>query len=141
MDSSQHVGYMIKCIGDKMNARTNRRLKKFGLTMSQFCALAYIFGHNGVSTQKDIEKYFDISHPTVVGVVAKLEKNGYLTSSVGKEDHRFKVLTLTEKGHQIGAQLLDELAHYETVLTADLSPSQTMALREALCIIYKNLED
>ncbi len=141
MDLSKHVGYMIKCIGDKMNARTTRRLKKFGLTMSQFCALSYIYEHGGVSTQKDIEKYFDISHPTVVGVVAKLEQNGYLTCSVGKEDHRFKVLTLTEKGKEIGQKLLEELAYYQNVLTADLSPSQIEALREALAIVYKNLED
>ena len=61
------VGYLIKRINDKLAARADAELKQFNLTMSQCRVFLYLSSRDGQATQKEIETFLDVAHPTGLG--------------------------------------------------------------------------
>ena len=94
------VGYLIKSINDKLAARADAELKQFNLTMSQCRVFLYLSSRGGQATQKEIETFLDVAHPTVVGLVSRMEQNGYVTCWPC-EDGRNKYVKLTPQAEAI----------------------------------------
>ena len=63
------VGYLIKRINDKLAVRADAELKQYHLTMSQGRVFLYLSSRGGQATQKEIETFLGVAHPTVVGIV------------------------------------------------------------------------
>ena len=74
----QTVGYLMKQIIDKHKVSVDASFKSLNLTLSQARVLKYISDKGGRVAQKSIEDHLGVSHPTVVGIVSRMEKNGYL---------------------------------------------------------------
>ena len=72
------IGYYIKRINDKLKAGFDAYLCDVDLTSSQARVIEYVYWNGGMVTQKEIEVFLDVAHPTVVGIVNRLEKKGYL---------------------------------------------------------------
>ena len=94
------LGYLIKQISDKMRANADAAFRKHGLTYSQVHVLSFVQACGGSATQKEIEIYLDVSHPTIVGLVSRLEKAGFVTSHVDENNRRNKIVCVTEKAQQ-----------------------------------------
>ena len=73
------VGYLIKRIHDKLAVRADAELKQYHLTMSQGRVFLYLSSRGGQATQKEIETFLGVAHPTVVGLVSRMEQSGYVT--------------------------------------------------------------
>ena len=73
------VGYLIKRINDKLAVRADAELKQYHLTMSQGRVFLYLSSRGGQATQKEIETFLGVAHPTVVGLVSRMEQSGYVT--------------------------------------------------------------
>ena len=85
------LGYLIKQISDKMRANADAVFRKHGLTYSQVHVLSFVQACGGSATQKEIEIYLDVSHPTIVGLVSRLEKSGFVTSHVDENNRETKL--------------------------------------------------
>ena len=94
------LGYLIKQIRDKMRANADAVFRKHGLTYSQVHVLSFVQACGGSATQKEIEIYLDVSHPTIVGLVSRLEKSGFVTSHVDENNRRNKIVCVTKKAQQ-----------------------------------------
>ncbi|MCH5273281.1 MAG: MarR family transcriptional regulator [Lachnospiraceae bacterium] len=136
----QSIGYLMKQITDKMKAAADTDLKKKNLTLSQVRVLEYVSGKGGTVTQKSIEDYLSVSHPTVVGIVSRMEKNGYLVCYVDKDDKRNKVVELTEQASHMAHEVQDEIGLREEKLLQGLTEEEAESLSRMLNIIYKNLD-
>ena len=82
----------------------------------------------------------NVAHPTVVGIVSRLEKNGFLKCYVDEADKRNKIVCLTEKAIAVGVQMNAEIEMNEKKLLNNLSDDDINSLRRILKTIYKNLE-
>lgn len=134
------VGYLIKQITDKLKVSVDASLKTRNLTLAQARVLEYISDKGGKVTQKAIEEYLDVSHPTVVGIVTRMEKNGYLVCYVDREDKRNKIVELTEQAVRISHEIQGErIAQEEKILTG-LTEEDIENLRRMLSVIRKNVE-
>lgn len=91
------TGVYFKLITDKLHAKADADLKAHGLTMTQSRVLRFLSDSGGEATQKEIEDFLSVSHPTVVGIVSRLEQNGFITFHPDSADKRNKVVVLTEK--------------------------------------------
>ena len=136
----QPVGYMLKQITDKIKASADVNLKKHNLTLSQTRVLQYIAKHGGTVTQKSIEDYLQVAHPTVVGIVTRMERNDFLDCYFEENDKRVKIVSLTKKAMQISKVLESEIAAQEQILTKGLSENDMDHLYHALQIILKNVD-
>ena len=133
------IGYLIKNINDKMKVNADADLKRYNLTLTQSRVLAYLGSCGGQTTQKDIEVYLEVSHPTVVGVVSRMEQNGYVTSWQS-EDRRNKNVKLTPKAEAIDEDLRKNMRANEQKLLKPLSEQEREQLCEMLTMLLKNLE-
>ena len=69
MHQNDDIGFLIKIIAECFDKMANQNLKQFDLTLSQGRILKYMSERIGEKTsQKDIEDYFDVTHPTVIGI-------------------------------------------------------------------------
>lgn len=132
------VGYLIKSINDKLAARADAELKQFNLTMSQCRVFLYLSSRGGQATQKEIETFLDVAHPTVVGLVSRMEQNGYVTCWPC-EDGRNKYVKLTAQAEAIDRDMQENMYANEEMLLAPLSPEEREQLRDLLLTVAEHL--
>lgn len=132
------VGYLIKSINDKLAARADAELKQFNLTMSQCRVFLYLSSRGGQATQKEIEIFLDVAHPTVVGLVSRMEQNGYVTCWPC-EDGRNKYVKLTPQAEAIDKDMQWNQLENEERLLAPLSPEDRERLRDLLLTVAEHL--
>ena len=132
------VGYLIKSINDKLKVRADAELKQYHLTMSQSRVLVYLRSRGGQATQKEIETFLDVAHPTVVGLVSRMEQNGYVTCWPC-EDGRNKYVKLTAQAEAIDKAMQENMHANEEMLLAPLSPGDRERLRDLLLTVAEHL--
>lgn len=136
----QLIGYLLKQITDKIKASADADLKCRNLTLSQVRVLEYVSNKGGKVTQKSIEEYLNVSHPTVVGIVSRMEKNGYLLSYTDKDDRRNKIVEMTDRAAYISHEMQNEILSQEARLLQGLTEEEIESLHRMLHIIFKNIE-
>ena len=91
------VGYMLKLVNDKLRTKADANLLEHDLTLSQSRILRFLGQKGGSATQKEIEDHLGVSHPTVVGLIARLKDKGFVECSMDEKDRRNRIITITEK--------------------------------------------
>lgn len=134
------IGYLIKNINDKLKVKADADLKHSNLTLAQSRVLAFLDSRGGQVTQKEIEVYLEVSHPTVVGIISRMEKKGHLRCWVDETDKRNKIVALTEQAKALREEMKQRILANEKMLLASLSEADIKKLKQMLLIIYNNLE-
>lgn len=134
------IGYLIKNINDKLKIKADADLKHYNLTLAQSRVLTFLDSKGGQATQKELEIYLEVSHPTVVGIVTRMEQNGYLCCWLDPNDKRNKIVELTEQSKALGAEMEQRIFANEQMLLASLSKEDIKKLKQMLLTIYNNLE-
>lgn len=136
----QPIGYLLKLITDKMKVSADASFKEKDLTFAQARVLEYVISKGGNTTQKSIEDYLEVSHPTVVGIVSRMEKSGYLVCHVDKEDKRNKIVETTERAVCVSQELETGKTAQEEKLLKGLTKEEIETLYRILCVIRKNVD-
>lgn len=134
------IGYLIKNINDKLKIKADADLKHYNLTLAQSRVLTFLDSKGGQATQKELEIYLEVSHPTVVGIVTRMEQNGYLCCWLDPNDKRNKIVELTEQAKALGTEMEQRIFANEQMLLASLSKEDIKKLKQMLLTIYNNLE-
>ncbi|HPF53493.1 MAG TPA: MarR family transcriptional regulator [Eubacteriales bacterium] len=130
------IPYLLKIIVDRIRTEADSHLKSLDLTLTQSRVLAFIIESGGQTTQKEIENFLQVSHPTVVGIVSRMEKNGFLTCSYERIS---KTVTLTDKANAAGEDMVKTMAAHDALLLKGLSESEADELRRLLLTVYQNI--
>lgn len=139
MQQPSDTGVYFKLINDKLRTKADADLRAHGLTMTQSRVLCFLSDHDGEATQKEIEEFLSVAHPTVVGIVSRLEQNGFITFYPDSADKRNKVVVLTEKAIQVDKEMKEIIRRQDEKLFASLSKEQVKELTFLLQTIYENL--
>ncbi len=134
------IGYLIKNINDKLKIKADADLKHYNLTLAQSRVFAFLYSNGGQATQKEIEVFLEVSHPTVVGIVSRMEQNGHVVSWIDEQDKRNKIVKLTEQAEALGMDMEYNISANEQKMLASLSDADVEQLRELLIVVYRNLE-
>lgn len=98
-DGKDDIGYMIKILNDTLEKNANDDLRSFGLTFSQLRTLRFIsVQENQETTQKALEDFLGVSHPTINGILKRLEEKGKITTEISVNKRMTKIVRMTEKG-------------------------------------------
>ena len=133
------IGYLIKKINDKLKVKADKDLKQHDITLVQSKVLSFLNNKGGQSTQKEIEIYLEVSHPTVVGIVSRMEQKGYVTTWFDKKDKRNKMVQLTDEAKAMGKDIQKNICENEANMMASLSEEEIAEFLRILEVIYKNL--
>ncbi|MBR2801104.1 MAG: MarR family transcriptional regulator [Erysipelotrichaceae bacterium] len=133
------IGYLIKKIGLLQKAGMDASLQEYDLTSSQFRVLIVLHKHGGSLTQKELEEELGVSHPTVSGLVKRLEKQGYLFVATDPSDRRNRIVSLSEKTKDAEEDLRLQRQKAEEKLTEGMSEEEVKILRGYLERMYENI--
>ena len=133
------IGYFFKIINDKLKVSVDADMKSHGITLSQSRTLTYLKLRKGSATQKELQDFLKVSHPTVVGIVSRLEQNGYVTTYIDRKDSRSKYVVLTDKASAIINDISETIRNNEKKMLQSLSEDDIEQLKKTLTAIYKNL--
>lgn len=111
----EELGYYVRRIEGQFEKHRRQQLQQFDLTSSQFDILFWIMKRQERehldTIQKDIERYFHISNPTVSGIISRLEQKGYVERIRSDKDRRICYIRPTSKAAAIRKTLW--IAHRE----------------------------
>ena len=75
-------------------------LASMELTAAQGRIIGYLAHREAPPCSRDLEDQFQLTHPTVSGLLSRLEKKGFVELRPDPEDRRCKRIFLLEKGWQ-----------------------------------------
>ena len=80
------IGCLLKMITDKIKIQADANLAQHDLTLTQSRVLGYLEQNGGIATQKEIEGFLQVSHPTVAGVIGRMEQKGFVSCRADPAD-------------------------------------------------------
>lgn len=137
--NERDIGPLIKRLADKIKNSVDDQLKEQGLTFSQTLVIGFLHSRNGKVTQKEIEEHLRVSHPTVVGLISRLEKNGFVFCHTDEKDRRNKIVCATDKALNMLDVVNTGKRQMEEKLTKGLSEEELDEFRRIIDIFYENI--
>lgn len=135
------IGYLFKVITDKIKINADADMRRHNLTLTQSCVLTFLEKKGGTATQKEIEEFLEVAHPTVVGIVSRMEQNGFVISWTDPDDKRNKLVKLTKRAEMLGRELESVISEHDRKMLAGLTDRQIEELKKSLMVIYENLNE
>lgn len=122
--------------------RIDQQLLAQDLTAMQSFVLRYLHDRSGeVVYPKDIEQRFRLTHPTVSGLLARLEAKGFIICTPDPDDRRCKRITATEKAEQCHRGIHDTFRALEQQTLRGFRPEEVSELLRLLDRAIENLSE
>ncbi len=135
---TNRTGNLLSRVASLMQLSFDRRLKKYGVTRSQWMVVAVIFG-NEAETAADIAKIWKLDATAVTRLIDRLEAKGFVKRTYDGADRRINKLELTEEGQRLAPILKNVADKNHDYVFGVLSAPEEKHLRELLSIILKQL--
>ena len=88
-DLENSIGFIINRTGKALINVFDQELRKnFGITFGQWKIIITLSNNNDVLTQKEIAEKLGLESPTIIPIIDKLEKDGFVTRKPDKNDRR-----------------------------------------------------
>ena len=133
------IGCLLKMITDKIKIQADANLAQHDLTLTQSRVLGYLARNGGTATQLEFEGFPQVPHPTVAGVIGRMEQKGFVSCCADPADKRSKLVCQTPRATEIAHQMQATIAAAEQQMLRSLSPKQIAALEDTLRTIYADL--
>ena len=140
MSFEQAIGPRIKRISNAMDRKRTRDLEDLDLTSSQGIVLGYLVRNRESSISPgDIGKHFGLSHPTVTGILQRLESKAYIRYAEDAADRRRKRIEVTERALDCHCRIHERFLETENRLTAGMSEDERAKLLALLDQMIANM--
>lgn len=138
--SKEEIGPLLKRISERMEQHVNQVVKIHGLTMRQMRIVSFLSKRPGqCASQKELEAFLSVSHPTVVSIITSMEKKKMVSCRFDQQDKRTKMVYLhwgcPADYRRIG-QVRERL---DNQLLSGFSQEEVDRLKNDLCRIFDNL--
>lgn len=134
-----YIGPMMKKISEEMERKANEELKKYRLTLTQGKIILFLSERpDKKATQKDLEDYLHVSHPTTVTIVKSMESKGMIETFPDDQDRRMKNVHLIWGNEEIYQELRENAESLGTKLMEGFSDAEKELFSSFLERAYKN---
>lgn len=133
------ISRLIKHINFKVKTKGDTVLKKRDLTFSQMQLLFTLERNGGSLSQKELEEKLGVAHPTVVGLVKRLEKNDYVKSIIDENDKRQKIIIVSKNAQKFKDEMSKQFHEISMKMFEKLSDEEKEELFRMLSIINDSL--
>lgn len=135
----ESMGYWICSTSHAFRRALNTELEKEGITFRQWEVLAWIAFEGGLS-QVELADRLGIEAPTLVGILDRMERDGWLDRYSCPNDRRRKRIRATEKVESVWAKMVDCARRVRATARAGLSEEELDTLKSICERIRTNLE-
>lgn len=135
------IGFYLKSIFHIMEKNLNRSLEKIDLTSTQAHILMYLYKNKGkVINQRDIEKKFELTNPTVNGILNRLENKNFIKRTVSQIDARNKEISLTDKSILLINDMFKQAKNMESKMIAGIDKDELNIFYNVIKKIFNNVQ-
>ncbi|PTQ85784.1 MarR family transcriptional regulator [Trichococcus patagoniensis] len=141
MVSRDMMGVYIPMLHNQFKETINRLVGKIDLTTSQMHVLFYLKSRGDEEViQKDIEEKFNLSNPTVTGIIKRLEAKEFVVRTVSSKDARSKSIHLTEKSIAASEEMKNALKEANKKLLEGLTEEELDIMEGCFKKMLHNLD-
>ena len=94
----KHYGHKLRVLHWCTDQAMTGALARMDLTAAQGHIMGYLAHSPNPPCSRDIEEAFQLSHPTVSGLLSRLEKKGFIEFRPDEKDRRCKRIHMLPKG-------------------------------------------
>lgn len=136
------IGYFIKVLNDTLKKRADKDLRGDDMTLSQLRVLHFIYLQEGCqTTQKTIEDYLGVSHPTVNGLLKRLESKGRIVTEIAVNRRLTKIVRMSETGMRECKNAEEARMRHERLLSRNLTAEEKQTLLTLLQKVLRGLNE
>lgn len=132
-------GRIFRSLDCALGQRMDQALSGMDLTFSQGHIMGYLAHCDTPPCAKDIEDRFHLSHPTVSGLLSRLEKKEFIQLREDPEDRRRKLVYILPKGQQCNETMYAVIQSGDKKLLEGFTPEEEAQFREYLFRALRNV--
>ena len=117
-------GYLIRVLENCMGQAMNNALASMDLTAAQGHIMGFVTHRKTPPCAKDIEEAFQLSHPTVSGILSRLEQKGFIEMRPDEFDRRCKRIYVLQKGMELDETMHQTIRNTEEALVQSFTEEE-----------------
>lgn len=121
---SFHYGHHLRILHWQFDQTVSGALAEMDLTAAQGQIMGFLSHRKTPPCSRDIEEAFHLSHPTVSGLLSRLEKKGFIEFRPDPCDRRCKRIYVLPKGHACHETIHRIIAENEANVVAGFSDDE-----------------
>lgn len=121
---SCHYGHFLRILHWQFDQALSRALAQMDLTAAQGQIIGFLTHRKEPPCSRDVEEAFHLSHPTVSGLLARLEKKGFIEFRPDPADRRCKRIYILPKGNACHETMHRIIAENEEKMVAGFSEEE-----------------
>lgn len=135
----KHYGHLVKVLHWCTDQAITAGLEQVGLTAAQGRVMGYLSHCKEPPCPKDVEEVFRLSHPTVSGILTRLEKKEFIELYPDPADKRCKRIRVLPKGEECRETMHRTIQDMERQIVEDFSPEEQERFHGLLLRAIKNM--
>lgn len=135
------MGYFFKTLELSLEGRMNRQLQELDLTSAQGHIIGYLAHTEHPPCARDLEQFFSLSHPTVSGLISRMEAKGFVAVTPDPDDRRMKRIRLLEKGMACSRRIEASVRNNEETIVQGFTQEERALFADFLQRAIRNLND
>ncbi|MDH3502852.1 MAG: MarR family transcriptional regulator [Nitrosopumilus sp.] len=140
LDLNDSIGLMLKTSAKAWEKAVDVDMRnKFGLTGGKWKIIVVLSIRQGI-TQKQLADMTFVEAPTLVPIIDKMEKDGYLKRQPDSNDRRNNLIFMTEKSEKIVEPIIDCIIDIRKIALNKISKKDLEIGKKVLLQITENTE-
>ena len=119
----------------------DKRLKHLGIGQSGWMTIAMVAKSAEPMSQRALADLVGVEGPSMVSMLDRLERGGFVTRAPSAHDRRVKLVQLTEAGRKVYDEVKSVAESFRATLLAGLDPQAVAAAVELLETVRTRLEE
>lgn len=137
----REIGFYLKKIFQTMEKNLNKDLEDIDLTGMQAHVLIYLYkNRKNIINQRDIEREFELTNPTVNGILKRLENKGFIKRVVSLNDARNKEIMITDKSISLIVEMKKKAKNMENKMTLGITKEELDTFYQVIKKMFNNVQ-
>jgi MarR family transcriptional regulator for hemolysin len=139
-DFENSIGFWLTLTTQAYHRAVSEELAPHGITYRQSMVLAWL-ALEGELTQTELACKMMIEPPTLVGILDRMERDGWIARHDCPTDRRKKIVRAKDAAEPVWDQIVQCALRVRSLATEGLDESQLAALRSLLQRVHQNLKE
>ena len=134
-----HYGHMFRILHCAISQTVTQAMMEMELTSAQGRIMGFLAMQKDPPCAKDIEENFNLSHPTVSGILSWLEKKDFIEFRPDQQDKRCKRIYILPKGADCNERIYRTIQENEGLIVRGFSQEEMAQFADLLTRAANNL--
>lgn len=134
-----HYGHLARVLHCCVSQAMTEALSSMELTSAQGHLMGYLAHCKEPPCPRDVEEVFHLSHPTVSGLLSRLESKGFVELRPDPNDRRCKRIYMLPKGWECRSVMDDTISKTEQRIVRDFTPEEKEQFGALLLRAIRNM--